>query len=91
MPTPPPDSLRNRKAPAKQTKTTPLYSSSTLVDNGGLPPEPYYKDKRPVSKSEWDFKLALVVVTIAAFITRFWGIRHPNQVVFDEVHFGKVN
>lgn len=41
-------------------------------------------------KSEWDFKLALAVITVVAFITRFWGIRHPNQVVFDEVHFGKV-
>jgi hypothetical protein len=39
---------------------------------------------------EWDYKLALAVITILAFITRFWGISHPNQVVFDEVHFGKV-
>lgn len=38
---------------------------------------------------EWDYKLALVVITILAFVTRFWGISHPNQVVFDEVHFGK--
>lgn len=40
--------------------------------------------------SEWDYKLALGVITILAFITRFWGIGHPNEVVFDEVHFGKV-
>lgn len=40
--------------------------------------------------SEWDYKLALAVITILAFITRFWGISHPNEVVFDEVHFGKV-
>lgn len=39
---------------------------------------------------EWDYKLALVVITVLAFVTRFWGISHPNQVVFDEVHFGKV-
>lgn len=39
---------------------------------------------------EWDYKLALAVITILAFVTRFWGISHPNQVVFDEVHFGKV-
>jgi dolichyl-phosphate-mannose-protein mannosyltransferase len=45
---------------------------------------------QPAVKSEWDYKLALVVVTILAFVTRFYGIRHPNQVVFDEVHFGKV-
>lgn len=40
--------------------------------------------------SEWDYKLALAIITILAFITRFWGISHPNEVVFDEVHFGKV-
>lgn len=40
--------------------------------------------------SEWDYKLALTVITILAFVTRFWGISHPDQVVFDEVHFGKV-
>jgi dolichyl-phosphate-mannose-protein mannosyltransferase len=40
--------------------------------------------------SEWDYKLGLLVTTILSFITRFWGISHPNEVVFDEVHFGKV-
>lgn len=45
---------------------------------------------QPKAKSDWDYKVALVVITILAFITRFYGIRHPNQVVFDEVHFGKV-
>ena len=40
--------------------------------------------------SEWDYKLALAVITAVAFVTRFWGIGHPNEVVFDEVHFGKV-
>ena len=42
------------------------------------------------SKSDWDFKVALGVITALAFLTRFWGITHPDQVVFDEVHFGKV-
>ena len=40
--------------------------------------------------SQWDYKVALGVITLLAFITRFWGISHPNEVVFDEVHFGKV-
>ena len=39
---------------------------------------------------EWDYKLALLIVTLLAFATRFYGIGHPDQVVFDEVHFGKV-
>jgi hypothetical protein len=40
--------------------------------------------------NEWDYKLALGIITILAFATRFYGISHPNEVVFDEVHFGKV-
>ena len=40
--------------------------------------------------SEWDYKLALAIITALAFVTRFFGISHPNEVVFDEVHFGKV-
>jgi dolichyl-phosphate-mannose-protein mannosyltransferase len=45
----------------------------------------------PPRSSEWDYKLALAVITALAFATRFWGINHPDQVVFDEVHFGKVS
>jgi dolichyl-phosphate-mannose-protein mannosyltransferase len=45
---------------------------------------------KKVVTSEWDFKLGLVVITVLSFVTRFWGISHPNEVVFDEVHFGKV-
>jgi len=43
---------------------------------------------KPASHN-WDYKLAFAVTTVLAFVTRFWGINHPNQVVFDEVHFGK--
>lgn len=42
------------------------------------------------AETELGHKLALSFVTVAAFFTRFWGISHPNEVVFDEVHFGKV-
>jgi len=48
------------------------------------------KSKEVVTR-DWDYKLALSVITVLAFVTRFWGISHPNQVVFDEVHFGKVS
>jgi dolichyl-phosphate-mannose-protein mannosyltransferase len=41
--------------------------------------------------TQWEYKLALGVITVLSFITRFWGISHPNEVVFDEVHFGKVH
>ncbi|POS87576.1 glycosyltransferase family 39 protein [Erysiphe pulchra] len=41
------------------------------------------------NETEWDYRIALAIITILAFVTRFWGISHPNEVVFDEVHFGK--
>lgn len=41
-------------------------------------------------KSDLDHKIAFTIITILGFLTRFWGISHPDQVVFDEVHFGKV-
>ena len=47
--------------------------------------------KKPrAASSERDYKVTLVFITALAFLTRFWGISHPNEVVFDEVHFGKV-
>lgn len=45
----------------------------------------------PKQRSEWDYRLALTVITVLAFITRFYKISHPAEVVFDEVHFGKVS
>lgn len=41
-------------------------------------------------QSEWDYWLAMTVLTVLAFATRFYRIDYPNEVVFDEVHFGKV-
>ena len=49
------------------------------------------QEKVKSSTSEWDYKLGLAIITGLAFLTRFWGINHPDQVVFDEVHFGKVS
>ncbi len=45
--------------------------------------------KQAVTK-DWDYKLALTIITALSFATRFFGINHPDEVVFDEVHFGKV-
>ncbi|CRK19914.1 hypothetical protein BN1708_000551 [Verticillium longisporum] len=39
--------------------------------------------------SETEYSVGLAITTLLAFVTRFWGISHPNEVVFDEVHFGK--
>lgn len=44
---------------------------------------------QPKKESELEYYIGLAVTTVLAFVTRFWGISHPNEVVFDEVHFGK--
>lgn len=44
----------------------------------------------PPAGSERDYQVVFFFITALAFLTRFWGISHPNEVVFDEVHFGKV-
>jgi len=48
------------------------------------------KTLRKKAGPEWDYRIAITLITILGFVTRFWGISHPNEVVFDEVHFGKV-
>ena len=48
-------------------------------------------EEKSQASSQWDYKGGLAIVTILAFVTRFWGIGHPKEVVFDEVHFGKVS
>jgi dolichyl-phosphate-mannose-protein mannosyltransferase len=84
MAIPTPNSTHKKK---KKAETPPNEAVQPLTP----PAESSPSTKSPPAKqSEWDFRLALVVITIAAFATRFWGISHPNQVVFDEVHFGKV-
>ena len=79
--------VRQRGQKDKKPPTSGPTTPKTDPDLNGI-----LKDtKLPAAvTSEWDYKLALGVITLLAFITRFWGIGHPNEVVFDEVHFGKV-
>jgi dolichyl-phosphate-mannose-protein mannosyltransferase len=84
--------VRQRTTKDKKRPTTPNVEAlsekvSEKVANVFEKAKPY---KPQQQGSEWDYKLAISVITVLAFITRFWGIRHPDQVVFDEVHFGKV-
>lgn len=84
--------VRQRNTKDKKRPTTPNPDAlaekvSEKVTNVLEKAKPY---KPAQQGSEWDYKLAIAVMTALAFITRFWGIRHPDQVVFDEVHFGKV-
>ena len=84
----PAGSVRQRPGKDKKRPISPNPEAlSEKVANVVEKVKPY----KPVQQGkEWDYKLAISVLTILAFISRFWGIRHPDQVVFDEVHFGKV-
>lgn len=75
--------LRNRKnskeasnevaEPAKVGKTNP----TNLL-----------KDPRVWKANFWWVNATLLVVFLS-IATRMWQVQHPNEVVFDEVHFGK--
>lgn len=77
------EGVRHRGTP-KKTKT-----ANGKLDNTDEVLDKIAESTKHAVKSEWDYKLALAVITTLSFITRFWGISHPNEVVFDEVHFGK--
>lgn len=79
--------VRQRGAGQKEKKPSQSPAQSGESDLNGIITDTKLPE---VVRSEWDYKLALCVITTLAFITRFWGIGHPNEVVFDEVHFGKV-
>lgn len=72
---------KNDHSAAPPTASVHVAAKAGAVSNANKPTAP---------ASEWDYKLALAIVTILAFITRFWKIYDPESVVFDEVHFGKV-
>jgi dolichyl-phosphate-mannose-protein mannosyltransferase len=83
----PQGSLRQR-TPAAQIKKS---------DEASFNPEPELDklakaaaQRNAATGSEIEYYLGFAVMTVLGFITRFWGITHPNEVVFDEVHFGKV-
>jgi dolichyl-phosphate-mannose-protein mannosyltransferase len=82
-----------------------MSSTPSLRKRGGAkkdvaelaPAEASARQDTPVSvkaatkpPSEWDYWVGMFVMTALAFVTRFWMINYPDEVVFDEVHFGKV-
>lgn len=81
----PNSSLRHRGGQKEKVKATPKASENAddVIDT-------VLASTKEAVTSQWDYKLALAVITLLSFVTRFWGISHPNEVVFDEVHFGKV-
>ncbi|RYP93476.1 hypothetical protein DL770_000360 [Monosporascus sp. CRB-9-2] len=79
----PQGTLRQRNVPASSKK-----KNAAPVD-AALEQVVKVKDRVKGPGSEWEYRIAFTIITILAFVSRFWGITHPNEVVFDEVHFGK--
>ncbi|QIW96904.1 hypothetical protein AMS68_002422 [Peltaster fructicola] len=90
MSSPPAPRQRTGKQ-VKITQDTNGSASTPISGNAALNEkvEQFRAATKEAVTSEWDYKVALAVITILAFVTRFYGITHPNEVVFDEVHFGK--
>ena len=82
-------SVRQRSGHKDKKGASPLPEKISNGDLDSVLKETTDKLQNAAS-SEWDYKVALAIITVLAFVTRFWGIGHPNEVVFDEVHFGKV-
>lgn len=79
-----PNNTLRQRGPKEQSKLNGNANVKELLDDTLL-------SANKSTSSEWDYKLALAVITALSFATRFFGISHPNEVVFDEVHFGKVS
>lgn len=84
-PSTPQGSLRQRNVPGKAAPEQPSFAPEAELDKLAKAAA-----QRSAQGKERDYQLGLLIITALAFVTRFWGISHPNEVVFDEVHFGKV-
>lgn len=81
----PQGSLRQRVPPSKKASDDDNFNPNVELDKLAKAGA-----QRAAVQSETEYKIGLVIVTVLSFVTRFWGISHPSEVVFDEVHFGKV-
>ncbi|KAK4686015.1 hypothetical protein P7C73_g4117, partial [Tremellales sp. Uapishka_1] len=82
-------SLAPRRRPGRGEPSALPQSVRSAVDDEKTrqPLRPHVDEnaKRQEYFSSWGAATAL---TVLAFIVRFYRINHPDQVVFDEVHFG---
>ncbi|QPG99538.1 hypothetical protein C2857_002015 [Epichloe festucae Fl1] len=79
----PPGSLRQRNVGSKKADSP---EAAIEVELDKLAKATAQKNGTTCECDHW---VAFSLTTVLAFVTRFWGISHPNEVVFDEVHFGK--
>ncbi|WOO79452.1 Dolichyl-phosphate-mannose--protein mannosyltransferase 4 [Vanrija pseudolonga] len=80
-----PRQRRPKKSP-ELPQTVDRYSDEHKRDAQHTPRPPVSADTLR-NERVLSYAVALGLTALAA-IVRFWGIKHPDQVVFDEVHFG---
>ena len=80
-------SVRQRKKGARGT--TPVPASDDEVLSRAISTNATSKSSK--KKVDVGHLVTFSIVTALAFLTRFYKLNHPNEVVFDEVHFGKVS
>ncbi|KAI0343077.1 glycosyltransferase family 39 protein [Trametopsis cervina] len=84
--------IRNRG----KASSSPRYTSSSISPTSDADDDhiasSHPRDRSSIEKVLETEEASVVVVallTLLAFALRFFKINHPDQVVFDEVHFGK--
>ncbi|ODV63189.1 dolichyl-phosphate-mannose-protein mannosyltransferase [Ascoidea rubescens DSM 1968] len=80
--------LKKSSKRQKSKNEDPDVSSSKLEKEFEFTFNNNYKFAK-LPSPEYKYQLALYFVTALAFISRFYSISYPDEVVFDEVHFGK--
>ncbi|RHZ61884.1 hypothetical protein Glove_345g31 [Diversispora epigaea] len=78
-------SFRNRQEKQSSSQSEKQHSQEYDIDDKKKESVVRFSDDKEDILS-W---IVLALLTFLGFVTRFWMISYPDQVVFDEVHFGK--
>lgn len=77
------------KSPVKKAEKKNEKVKKSVAESPKPATKPATKPDQDASSSVKTYKIMRVILTALAFITRFYKLYHPSEVVFDEVHFGK--
>ena len=86
----PQGSVRQRHVPGKKKDPAATGSGPDDLDTLAAAVAASSPGKK-TGGAQREYQLVGFLITALAILTRFWGISHPDEVVFDEVHFGKVS
>ncbi|KAK9494778.1 Dolichyl-phosphate-mannose-protein mannosyltransferase-domain-containing protein [Lipomyces doorenjongii] len=85
---------QHASASAATVSSSPLPAPDAKADEIDNSNGPIYLVAKPLTpaesrRQEINYNVALFLITLLSILTRFYLLNHPDQVVFDEVHFGK--